>query len=486
MKTPRGLVGLAEAGPLAALIVTLAAAGGCGGTSVEVQTSSSATTSDPLNDIEPSELFRRGVVLAQHGDFVRAEQYLLAARNRGFDEGRVIPPLMEVCVRASRLSAAIGYAEPYLESHPSDWPLRVQWRHDVIPKEVYEETLLSFLAPVRPFLDDPKVSEIMINGPNQIFIEKAGKLTLTDARFPSMRRSTPRCATSPSTSARWSTRTTPSSRPACPTGRASRRSSPRRRPTGPTWSIRRFFKETLTVQRLVDFGSLTTEAAQVLECLVVMKQNVVVAGGTGSGKTSMLNALSSFIPDGERIVIIEDSREVQLQRQHVVQLEARPGDAKGRGKVSIRDLFRATLRMRPDRIVVGEIRGGEALDLVQAMTSGHGGCITTVHATYPHDTLTRLETMSLMSDVELPLSALRVQLGSAINLVVQTSRLQDGSRKVTHVSEVRGYNPAPGSSDLRPLELSGFSRAPRAARVSDRRLTSWFPFGPDAGKLARQ
>jgi pilus assembly protein CpaF len=206
-------------------------------------------------------------------------------------------------------------------------------------------------------------------------------------------------------------------------------------------SIRRFFKETLTVQRLVDFGSLTPEAAQVLEALVVLKQNVVVAGGTGSGKTSMLNALSSFIPDGERIVIIEDSREVQLQRQHVVQLEARPGDAKGRGKVSIRDLFRATLRMRPDRIVVGEIRGGEALDLVQAMTSGHGGCITTVHATYPHDTLTRLETMSLMSDVELPLSALRVQLASAINIIVQTSRLQDGSRKVTHISEVRGYNP---------------------------------------------
>lgn len=310
----------------------------------------------------------------------------------------------------------------------------------MIPKEVYEETLLSFLAPVRPFLDDPKVSEIMINGPDQIFVEKAGKLTLTDARFPSLEALNAALRNIAQFVGKMVNEDNPILEARLPDGSRIEAVIPPAAPDGPDVSIRRFFKETLTVQRLVDFGSLTAEAAQVLECLVVMKQNVVVAGGTGSGKTSMLNALSSFIPDGERIVIIEDSREVQLQRQHVVQLEARPGDAKGKGKVSIRDLFRATLRMRPDRIVVGEIRGGEALDLVQAMTSGHGGCITTVHATYPHDTLTRLETMSLMSDVELPLSALRVQLGSAINLVVQTSRLQDGSRKVTHISEVRGYS----------------------------------------------
>jgi pilus assembly protein CpaF len=215
-------------------------------------------------------------------------------------------------------------------------------------------------------------------------------------------------------------------------------------PDGPYVSIRRFFRETLTVDRLVEFGSLTPSAASMLATLVVLKQNVIVAGGTGSGKTSLLNALSGFIPDDERIVIIEDSREVQLQRSHVVQLEARPGDAKGRGVVSIRDLFRATLRMRPDRIVVGEIRGGEALDLVQAMTSGHGGCLSTVHATYPSDTMTRLETMSMMSDVEMPLAAMRVQLASAINIIVQTARLTDGSRKITHIAEVRGYDPNRG------------------------------------------
>lgn len=310
----------------------------------------------------------------------------------------------------------------------------------MIPKEVYEETLLSFLAPIRPFLDDPKVSEIMINGPNQIFIEKGGLLTLTDARFSSAEALNAALRNIAQFVGKMINEDHPILEARLPDGSRIEAIIPPAAPDGPDVAIRRFFKETLTVQRLVDFGSLTHDAAQVLEALVVLKQNVVVAGGTGSGKTSMLNALSSFIPNGERIVIIEDSREVQLQRDHVVQLEARPGDAKGRGKVGIRDLFRATLRMRPDRIVVGEIRGGEALDLIQAMTSGHGGCITTVHATYPHDTLTRLETMSMMSDVELPLSALRVQLASAVNMIVQTSRLQDGSRKVTHISEVRGYS----------------------------------------------
>src|SRR5690606_29278647 len=158
--------------------------------------------------------------------------------------------------------------------------------------------------------------------------------------------------------------------------------------------------------------------------------------------TSMLNALSSFIPDGERVVVIEDSREIQFQKPHVVQLEARPADPKGRGAVSIRDLFRATLRMRPDRVIVGEIRGGEALDIIQAMTSGHGGCMGTLHASYPRDTLTRLETMAMMSDVEMPLAAMRAQIGSGVQLIVQVSRLQDGSRKVTHITEVIGFDVA--------------------------------------------
>ena len=188
-----------------------------------------------------------------------------------------------------------------------------------------------------------------------------------------------------------------------------------------------------------------------MNAFVAAKLNIIIAGGTGSGKTSMLNALSAYIPDGERVVVIEDSKEVQLQRQHVVQLEARAPDPKGRGAVTIRDLFRATLRMRPDRVVIGEIRGGEALDIVQAMTSGHGGCMGTCHATYPRDTLTRLETMCMMSDIDMPLTAMRIQLASGINLIVQVSRLQDGSRKVTHITEVLGFDMESGKYQVQDI-----------------------------------
>jgi pilus assembly protein CpaF len=191
---------------------------------------------------------------------------------------------------------------------------------------------------------------------------------------------------------------------------------------------------------LVQFGSMPGIAAASLQAFVIAKLNIMIAGGTGSGKTSMLNALSSFIPDGERVVVIEDSREIQFQKPHIVQLEARPADPKGKGAVTIRDLFRATLRMRPDRVIVGEIRGGEALDIVQAMTSGHGGCMGTLHASYPRDTLTRLETMAMMSDIEMPLAAMRTQIGSGVQLIVQVSRLQDGSRKVTHITECLGFD----------------------------------------------
>lgn len=310
-----------------------------------------------------------------------------------------------------------------------------------IPKEVYEETLLNFFAPIRPFLDDPKVSEVMINGPNQIFIERRGKLELTDAKFPSVESLMSALRNLAQFVGSMVDEQHPILEGRLPDGSRVEAVCPPAASDGPMVSIRRFFRETLTVQRLVEFGSMTPAAAQALESLVIAKQNVIVAGGTGSGKTSMLNALSSFIPDGERIVIIEDTREVQLQKQHVVQLEAKHGDSKGRGKVTIRDLFRATLRMRPDRIVVGEIRGGEALELIQAMTSGHGGCMGTAHATYPNDTMTRLETMAMMSDVEMPLSALRVQLASAINIIVQCARLSDGSRKVTHIAECVGFDP---------------------------------------------
>ena len=314
----------------------------------------------------------------------------------------------------------------------------------MIPKEVFEQTLISFFAPIKPFLDDPSVSEVMINGPFDIYVERKGKLYKTDAKFASHYALTAALRNLAQYVGRFIDETRPILEARLPDGSRVEAILPPAAPDGPHVAIRRFFRETLTIERLLGFGSISADAAQFLHAAVACKQNVIVAGGTGSGKTSLLNVLSSFIPDDERIVIIEDSRELQMQMPHVVQLEARPPDSKGRGAVTIRDLFKATLRMRPDRIVVGEIRGAESLDLVQAMTSGHGGCLSTVHATYPIDTCNRLETMALMSDIGLPLFALRSQIASAIDLIVQTSRLQDGSRCVTHVTEAVGYHPENG------------------------------------------
>lgn len=323
--------------------------------------------------------------------------------------------------------------------------------NDIIPKEVFEETLLQFLAPIRPFLDDPAVSDIMINGPFQIYVEKKGMLHLTNARFETREALVAALRNAAQFVGKHVDEMKPILEGRLPDGSRIEAILPPAAPDGPCVSIRRFFKETLTVERLVNFGALTPDVATALQALVVSKLNILIAGGTGSGKTSMLNALSSFIPEGERVVVIEDSRELQLQRQHICMLEARPPDPKGRGEVTIRDLFRATLRLRPDRIVVGEIRGGEALDLIQAMTSGHGGCMSTLHATYPRDTTSRLETMAMMSDIDMPLTALRIQLASAVNIICQVSRLQDGSRKITHITEVLGFEPNKGEYILQDI-----------------------------------
>ena len=323
----------------------------------------------------------------------------------------------------------------------------------MIPREVFEETLLHFFEPIRPFLDDPSVNDIMINGPSQIYVERQGLLYLTDARFSSREALMAALRNAAQFVGKQVDDDHPILEGRLPDGSRLEAIFPPAAPDGPAVSIRRFSKETLTVDRLIGFGAMTADAAAFLHALVASKLNIVIAGGTGSGKTSMLNALSSFIPTGERVVVIEDSRELQLQRPHVLQLEARPPDPKGKGGVSIRELFKATLRMRPDRVVVGEIRGGEALDLIQAMTSGHGGSLTTVHATYPRDTLTRLETMCLMSDVEMPLVAMRMQIASGINILVQVSRLADGRRKLTHITEVLGFDAASGSYLLQDLFL---------------------------------
>jgi len=338
----------------------------------------------------------------------------------------------------------------------------------VIPAKVFEKTLLSFFAPIRPYLDDPSVSEIMINGPHQIYVERKGILALVDARFESKEALTAAIRNLSQYVGKPVSAERPILEGRMPDGSRVEAILPPVAPDGPHVSIRRFFKETLTIDRLIKLDSLTEDAADALRAFVVSKCNILVAGGTGSGKTSMLNALSGLIPDGERVVVIEDSREVQFQKPHVVQLEARPADAKGEGAITIRDIFRATLRMRPDRVVVGEIRGGEALDIVQAMTSGHGGCMGTLHATYPRDTLTRMETMAMMSDVDMPLAAMRTQIGSGVQIVVQVARLQDGSRKVTHVTEVLGFDIAKQAYLLQDLYVRRYSGMTLDNRIRSR------------------
>ena len=299
-------------------------------------------------------------------------------------------------------------------------------------------------GPIDRLLKDEDISEVMVNGPNSVYVERSGKVEKTTASFVDethLRRIIDKIVGQVG-------RRIDEAQPLCdarlPDGSRVNAVIHPLAVGGPFLTIRKFSKDPYQIDDLIRFGTLNAASARFLQAMVVGKLNILVSGGTGTGKTTTLNVLSSFIPADERIVTVEDAKELQLHQDHVLSLEARPPNIEGKGQITIRDLVKNTLRMRPDRIVVGEIRGGEALDLVQAMTSGHGGCLTTVHATYPHDTLTRLETMSLMSDVELPLSALRVQLASAINIIVQTSRLADGSRKVTHVSEVRGYDQRDG------------------------------------------
>lgn len=306
----------------------------------------------------------------------------------------------------------------------------------MIQSSIFEHGLRALFAPVQPLLDDRSVSEVMINGPNEVFVERRGCLERTQVRFESAEALHSALRLLAQFVGRPLGDEHPILEARLPDGSRVEAIVAPVAPDGPHVAIRRFREDRLTLAALLEAGSLNSHAAELLRALVEVKQNVVVAGGTGTGKTSLLNVLSSFIPSGDRVLVLEDSRELQLRGEHVVQLETRPRDSRGRGGVSIRDLFKASLRMRPDRIVVGEIRDGAALDLIQAMTSGHGGCMATLHATHPRDAMARMETMALMADVDLPLSALRAQLCSAVDVIVQVDRLRAGARVVSHIAQV--------------------------------------------------
>jgi pilus assembly protein CpaF len=304
---------------------------------------------------------------------------------------------------------------------------------------MYAESLRAFLKPVLPFMDDPSVSEIMINGPTEIWIEQKGKVKLTDAAF-----TDEGLRGAAMNMAQFVGRTLTEERPRLdarlPDGSRIHVVLPPIGRKGTTISIRKFFKDKLTIDKLIEFGSMTKEMARFIEGCVVIKENIVVAGGTGSGKTTLLNIVSTLIPNDERILTIEDSAELQLQQEHIVPFESRPPDKFGKGGVDMGDLLHSALRLRPDRIVVGEVRGGECFHLVQAMNTGHGGSMATTHANTPTDTLRRLESLCLQSGIDLPLVAVRAQVASAINMVICCERFQDGSRRTTEIAEVLPLN----------------------------------------------
>lgn len=305
---------------------------------------------------------------------------------------------------------------------------------------IYEQTLRHFLRPIRPLMENPEVSEVMINGPDQVYYEMAGRIHRSDCRF----RDEAALLAAVRNVAEYVNRQVDGAHHSMdarlPDGcRVHAIMAPSCR-QGMCVTIRKFQPATFQLDKLVDLGTLTREAAEFLELAVLLHKNMVVAGGTGTGKTSLLNALSAAIPEGERIVVIEDCSELRLNQSHTIYLEAQPPDANGLGEVTVRDLFVDSLRMRPDRVIVGEVRRGEALDLIQSMISGHAGSLTTVHASSARDAASRLETLCLMNDANLPVYVARAQVASAIHLVVQLARLADGTRRVTSITEALGLN----------------------------------------------
>lgn len=358
-------------------------------------------------------------------DLLKLKRYLIEQVSRSM-EGEQMQLGDQRDFISQRLSEV--YAQTKI-SLPED--LRKQIFHDILDE-------LAGYGPIQPLLDDPDISEVMVNGPKKVFIEKSGKVTKSAVTFedddhvlrvidriilPLGRRVD---ADSPAVDARL------------PDGS---RVNAVIRPVsidGPSITIRKFKKDKLSIQQLINYGSLNQQMAEFIRACVLAHLNIVISGGTGSGKTTLLNVLSSFIPEEERIITIEDAAELQLQQDHVLRMETKVANTDGRGAVTIRDLVRNSLRMRPDRIVVGECRGGEALDMLQAMNTGHDGSLTTLHANSPRDAISRMETMVLMAGMDLPLKVVRQQISSAVDLIIQQTRLKDGSRKVTAITEVVG------------------------------------------------
>ena len=313
------------------------------------------------------------------------------------------------------------------------------------------------LGPIEALRKDDAITEIMVNGPRQVFVERMGKLELTDAKFHDTAHLMNIIERILTPLGRRVDESSPLVDARLEDGSRVNIIIPPLSLVGPCLTIRKFSKTPLSVDNLISFGTMDEKMATFLRACVKARINILVSGGTGSGKTTTLNVISSFIPEGERIVTIEDAAELRLQQQHVVTLEARPANLEGKGAITIRDLVRNALRMRPDRIIVGEVRTGEALDMLQAMNTGHDGSLTTAHANSPRDVLSRLETMVMMSGLELPERAIREQISSAIDLIIHQARLRDGSRKITYITEVQKMEGTTiTTQDIFRFEQTGF------------------------------
>lgn len=358
-------------------------------------------------------------------ELAKVKEYLINVVSRELEAN---PPSGDDRREVMLQSLQKAYQATRLQLPPT---LRDQLFHEIL------DDMLGF-GPLQPLLEDEDITEVMVNGPKKVFIERKGRLTKTNVIFENdaaVLRVIEKIITplgrrvdgdSPTVDARL------------PDGSRVNAVIAPCAIDGPTITIRKFKKDKLTVDQLIVYGSLTKNMADFVRACVISRLNIVISGGTGSGKTTLLNVLSGFIPEDERIVTIEDAAELKLQQDHVVRLETKPANTEGKHAVSIRELVKNSLRMRPDRIVVGECRGGEALDMLQAMNTGHDGSLTTLHANTPRDALSRLETMCMMAGMEMPVKVIREQVASAIDLIVQQSRLKDGSRKVTAITEVAG------------------------------------------------
>ena len=334
---------------------------------------------------------------------------------------------------AAEVEQVIGnYVDKVLEDNPFAVPVSERGR---IVSDLRDEML--GLGPIESLLKDPSITEIMVNGPKKVFIERMGKLQLSGVQFHDDAHVMNIIERILSPIGRHIDESTPLVDARLKDGSRVNIIIPPLALCGPCITIRKFAQKALSVENLISFGTLDRKMADFIRACIQARINILVSGGTGSGKTTTLNVLSSFIPENERIVTIEDAAELKLQQTHVVTLESRPANIEGSGQITIRDLVKNALRMRPDRIIVGEVRSGEALDMLQAMNTGYDGSLTTAHANTPRDALSRLETMVLMAGFEMPVRAIREQMSSAIELILQQSRLKDGSRKITYITEVQ-------------------------------------------------